>query len=81
MDRLECGAGVAYLPRVAFGNTRLTAGVLSGMLEAPRIADQLRRARSGDAGHGSSLSELLLETSRSTNFDPKRGWGPVAGTI
>ena len=38
------------------------------MLEASRIADQLRRAFSGDAWHGSPLSELLSDVSADQAF-------------
>jgi DinB superfamily len=38
------------------------------MLEAPRIADQLRRAFSGDAWHGSPLSELLSDVAADQAF-------------
>src|SRR5215469_4626342 len=38
------------------------------MLEASRIADQLRRAFSGDAWHGSPLSELLSDVAADQAF-------------
>jgi hypothetical protein len=38
------------------------------MFEAPRIADQFRRAFSGDAWHGSPLSELLSDVGADQAF-------------
>ena len=38
------------------------------MLEASRVADQLRRAFSGDAWHGSPLSKLVSDVSADQAF-------------